>query len=307
MENIYHEGEKEVQRKAGEEIQANSNGRIVTDSIIKGAINFIEKQPMAIVSSADQQGKLWTSLLIGDLGFVSVPSPNRISFDRNMIYSDPNDVFFDNIESQPFLGSLFIELSTRRRFRVNGRARTDLDKIDVDIWEAYPNCPKYIQQRVVSTPEKFQKTVAGKDFGTTFTAAISAWIASSDTLFVGSQSKDQRLDASHRGGQPGFVEVLDGQTLKIPDYRGNSMYNTLGNMVQNPNAGLLFIDFEQQKTLQLTGKAEVFFDQNSADDLSKTGGTGRYWLFTVSDWVITHDHHTVHWEFMSYSPFNPAS
>ena len=117
---------------------------------------------------------------------------------------------------------------------------------------------------------------------------MKAWIQSTDTVFIGSQGTDRKMDASHRGGNPGFVEALDNHTLRIPDYQGNSMYNTLGNFVQNPHAGLLIIDFDNGKTLQLTGKAEIIFDQSGEMDLIKTGGTGRFWLFKVSEWVVTH-------------------
>ena len=57
------------------------------------------------------------------------------------------------------------------------------------------------------------------------------------------------------------------------------MFNTFGNIFQNPNTGLLFIDFERGHTLQLTGKTELLFDQKTESDLKKTGGTGRFWLF----------------------------
>ncbi|XLM22644.1 pyridoxamine 5'-phosphate oxidase family protein, partial [Chromobacterium piscinae] len=61
---------------------------------------------------------------------------------------------------------------------------------------------------------------------------------------------------SHRGGKPGFVKI-DGDTLTIPDFAGNGYFNTLGNLLRHPRAGLLFIDFSSGDTLQLAGRAEV--------------------------------------------------
>lgn len=307
MSDIYHKGEKEVQSRVGEELQANSNGRVISDTIIRGAINFIEKQPMAIVSSVDNASNVWVSLIIGDYGFVSVPTANSLSLNKDLIYSDSDDIFFKNIRTNHQIGSLFIELDTRRRFRINGIASETDRNIKVEVQEAYPNCPKYIQQRVISAPENFNKIEAVKTTGKELTSDLKNWIQHSDTLFVGSQSTNQKMDASHRGGNPGFVEILDDKTLKIPDYKGNSMYNTLGNFVQNPNAGLLFIDFDNRKMLQLTGNAEIIFEQSTEEDLNKTTGTGRYWLFKVREWVITENHHNVNWKFMNYSPFNPQS
>lgn len=305
MSEVFHEGEKEIQERAGEQVAADRNSRAIANSIIRGAFNFIEKQPMAIVSSADSKGQVWVSLLIGDFGFVTVPDATSLSIHKDMVYSDMDDIFFQNVKSNANMGSLFIELDTRRRFRINGTVSQNGDKLDVAVEEAYPNCPQYIQRRVISIPENFSKTKADKVKGTTLTEDHIKWISGSDTLFVGSQSGHNRFDASHRGGNPGFVEVLDEQTLKIPDYKGNSMYNTLGNFVQNPSAGLLFIDFQNRKTLQLTGTAEIFFDQTGEQDLVKTGGTGRFWLFNVKESIVTTNHHHVNWEFMSYSPFNP--
>ncbi len=305
MENVYHQGEIEIQKRVGEVRLADANGRVITNQIIKGAINFIEKQPMAIMSSVDYNKNVWVSLLIGDYGFVSILDSTRMIFNKELIYSDPSDVFFENTAMISNIGSLFIELSTRRRFRINGTISTTGHTLELNVEEAYPNCPKYIQQRVISMPEGFRKTLPRKESGNFFTEDIKTWIHSADTLFVGSQGGNKKLDASHRGGQPAFVEILDNKTLKIPDYQGNSMYNTLGNILQNPNTGLLFIDFKNKKTLQLTGKSELLFEQKEEQDLLRTTGTGRYWLFEVLQWVITENHHSVNWELLSYSPFNP--
>ena len=118
MNDIFHSGEIEIQERVGEKMIATSNGRIVSDRIIAGAINFIEKQPMAIVSSTDATGQVWTSLLIGDFGFAKVPDPTVLVFDENMIRSTKNDIFYQNIKEHPEIGTLFIELESRRRFRI---------------------------------------------------------------------------------------------------------------------------------------------------------------------------------------------
>lgn len=305
MNEIFHNGEKEVQKMVGEEMIGISNGRIINDTIVPGAINFIEKQPLAIVSSTNNLGQVWASVLIGDFGFVKVPNPNTLVLDKNMINSSKSDVFYQNIQDNPEIGSLFIELASRRRFRINGISSKNGSNIEVGIQEAYPNCPKYIQRRVISFPGHFKELNPNTSHGEQLGRVEKDWINSADTLFVGSRSIEGRMDASHRGGNPRFVELLDDNTLKIPDYQGNSMYNTLGNFVENPNAGILFIDFEKGATLQLTGKAELLFNQKLEDDLQKTTGTGRYWLFKTEQWIRTENHHQVDWELLDYSPFNP--
>lgn len=305
MDDIYHQGEKAVQRMAGEETQAQSNSRIIQDFVIKGAVNFIEKQAIAIVSSVDSDGTVWVSLLVGDYGFISVPSLKSVSFNKDAIHSDLNDIFYKNIINDPSVGVLFIELETRRRYRVNGLIEEVDNRLNLTVKEAYANCPKYIQQRVFSMPERFDHKATTTASGKAMTPMITDWISSADTLFVGSQDKTGKMDASHRGGKRGFVKIAENGVLKIPDYQGNSMYNTLGNFYQNPQAGLLFIDFKNRRTLQLTGSVKLVFDQESEEDLLATTGTGRYWLFELEEWIITNNHHLVEWEFLSYSPHNP--
>lgn len=307
MAEVYHEGEREIQQKVGERHIADRNGAVITNMIIKGAINFIEKQPMAVVSSSNNEKELWISLLIGDFGFTKVPHPNAIVFNKEKIKSHSDDIFYKNISLNPSIGSLFIELDTRRRFRINGECKQNENKIEVTIKESYPNCPKYIQKRVIEMPEYFKQTNAAIIEGNILSDIEKKWISEADTMFVGSSSNGKNLDASHRGGNPGFIELLDDITLKIPDYSGNSLYNTFGNIVQNPHVGLLFIDFEKRQTLQLTGKGSLLFNQNSSTDIQKTGGTGRYWLFETSRWIKTENHHMVNWQFLEYSPFNPQS
>ena len=308
MNEVYHSGEIAVQESAGERKMAMSTGRIITDTIIKGAINFIEQQPLSVVSSMDAQGQIWVSLLVGDFGFTEVPRQNALILHTDKIYSPANDLFFENIQHHPTIGALYIELATRRRFRINGQVQRQNQHVFVNISEAYPNCPKYIQKRVMSDPERFIEVEPIITKGDLLTPHQRKWIRKADTLFVGSssgQESNAQLDASHRGGNTGFVQFIDEQTLKIPDYKGNGMFNTLGNFAKNPEAGLLFIDFAQGKTLQLTGTAALLFDQNSPEDQDTTGGTGRYWTFKIRHWIETNNHHKVDWKLMDYSPFNP--
>lgn len=305
MKDIFHSGEREVQRMTGEVIMANSNGRAINNVIVAGAINFIEKQPMAVVSSIDSLGNVWASLLVGDFGFVKVEKSRTLIFHRDLISSDQNDIFYNNIIQNHKIGSLFIELSTRRRFRINGITSIDGENIEMNIEEAYPNCPKYIQRRVISLPDHFEKLSSEHTEGDQLGNEQKDWIMKTDTFFVASSSQGGKMDVSHRGGNPGFIEILENNTLKIPDFQGNSMYNTLGNFVQNPTSGILLVNFEKGSALQLTGKAELLFNQESRDDIEKTTGTGRYWLFKTDKWIYTENHHNVDWELLDYSPFNP--
>lgn len=109
-------------------------------------------------------------------------------------------------------------------------------------------------------------------------------------------------DASHRGGNPGFVRVPDGATLEWPDYSGNSMFNTLGNITINPNAGLLFLDFEQGHTLQRTGQADVVWDPERAATFP---GAERVVEFHIEQTVQVTHASPLRFRFLQYSRFNP--
>ena len=79
-------------------------------------------------------------------------------------------------------------------------------------------------------------------------------------FFIATADADGRPDCSYKGGLPGFVRVLDERTLALPDYDGNGMYRTWGNVRVNPRVGLLFLDFEQPKRLRVNGTASIALD-----------------------------------------------
>jgi uncharacterized protein len=280
---MYHSGELEAQERAGEQSIGDRNGRMVTNVIIPGAINFIEKQAFFIISSQSSNGDLFASILAGEEGFIKVIDQGTIEINTRLINSSPHDPFWNNIGVQTKTGILFIEPSTRRRFRVNGRIEQHSEVLRVAIDQAYPNCPKYIQRRHVLKTSNPSWDVP-VERGISLTPHLSDIIRKADTFFVASSNDAGDMDASHRGGSPGFVQVGDDGSLLIPDYNGNSMFNTLGNFITHPHAGLVFPDFERHSTLQLTGSVEICWHQDDPQSLS--GGTGRFWKFYPNGWTL---------------------
>ncbi|WP_394746694.1 pyridoxamine 5'-phosphate oxidase family protein [Spongiimicrobium salis] len=305
MGTVFNEGELKIQKQLGVADFAGKISKMITNKIIRGAIPFIEKQKMAVATTLDTAGNVWISLLVGDFGFTKVVNPSELYFDRAQIRSTPTDIFYSNILEIPKLGTLFIEFATRRRIRINGHVMMENDKISVHVEESYTNCPKYIQQREIELSDPHSGPKIEQRSGSVLTDSLKDLIQGADTLFVGSAGLDGKLDASHRGGPKGFVEIMEDDILKIPDYQGNNLYNTLGNLSENPKGGLLFIDFENKKTLQLTGEVSMAFHQNSQEELEKSTGTGRFWFFKINEWIATKNHHAVDWNFVSFSPFNP--
>ena len=300
---MYHKGEHEARIKTCEASIGDRNERMINDKIIPGAINFIEKQLFFIVSSMDANGGIVTSVVAGEDGFLQVMDEGTMLINRKLVNSNPYDLFWQNILVHPKVGLLFIELSSRRRFRVNGSIRIENENLVVDVDQAYPNCPKYIQQRHVIRDEPPSYSDLPEQ-GTALTSSIIDIIRGADTFFVGSADAFGNLDASHRGGSPGFVFIDSDDSLLIPDYNGNSMYNTFGNFLVNPVAGLVFIDFTHYRTLQLTGSVEIIWEKD--DPGSVSGGTGWFWRFYPSGWTLLDNLKGYEWNFDGYSPFNPT-
>jgi len=314
----FHQGELKVQQLANEAAIGQRNGSVISDKIILGAIPFIAQQNMIVVSSLDRKGRVWASVLVGNAGFVHAPDASSMQIDKTKIVSNPTDPLWENIKFNPQVGVIAIELSTRRRLRVNGRIhQLDETNFEIVVEQAYPNCPKYIQRRSINIEgaAPVRKTAQTK-VGTKLSPQQLKLIRTADSLFVGSASPVHSVsvptdptqlvqhggDASHRGGFPGFIQV-EGQTLVIPDYQGNSMFNTLGNIEVYPFVGVAIIDFERNTILQLSGRAKILWDQD--DPANKSAGTKRFWELIVEEWQESSMPETTNWHFHDYSPHNP--
>ncbi|MBV7536849.1 pyridoxamine 5'-phosphate oxidase family protein [Duganella sp. sic0402] len=303
-DSSFHPGEREAQRLAGETAIADRNIVVLSDRVIAGARPFIAKQFMAVLGSVDAQGKVWASLLFGKPGFLHTEDGSSIIIDVPDKERDHSDPLWNNLASNQDLGMLFIELGSRRRYRVNGMLnRLDKRGAEVAIREAYPNCPKYIQRRQLRALGEPLLPVQTAH-GTVLRGTVENLIQQADTLFLASRHASSGADASHRGGKPGFIHQVDDSTLRIPDYDGNSLFNTLGNFHIDPHAGLCIPDFANGQLLQLTGTAKVLWHQD--DPHNETGGTKRYWEFKVERWILRDTPQKLEWEYLDASPFNPA-
>jgi uncharacterized protein len=100
---------------------------------------------------------------------------------------------------------------------------------------------------------------------TAFTEEDKAFIASRAMMFVATADSQGQPECSYKGGLPGFVRVLDERTLAFPDYDGNGMYRSWGNLLVNPAVALLFLDFETPRRIRVNGSAGI----SAADPLLK--------------------------------------
>ena len=248
----YHEGEKALQRRAGVREQARAVGAIVDATIFPAAARFLAEQRILVAASLDAHGRPWASLLTGAPGFARAVDETLL---RIGAAPAPGDPLAANLAARPELGLLAIDLRTRRRVRVNGRAVLRGDGIYLSAAEVYGNCPKYIRPREVAREEAGPPRAARVRAG--LTPAQRALVARADTFFIASAHHRTGADASHRGGPPGFVTVGADGGLSFPDFPGNNMFNTLGNLAVDPRVGLLFVDFEKGDVLQITGTASL--------------------------------------------------
>jgi len=302
---MFNSGEIELQKRVGSRVMSDRIARSITKEIIPGAIAFIENQPMMIVTSNDERDNLWVSPLMGSAGFVKVTDSTSVSLDMSRLQSTDSDIFFQNIQQHSSIGGLFIELGSRRRFKLNGQASFQDNKVRINVEEAMPNCPKYIQRRIIHSTDKQQEGKGEIISGSTLDDRSRKLIRETDTIFVGSEGKDGHMDNNHRGGNPSFIEIIEPQTLKIPDYLGNNLFSTLGNIMETGKAGILIFDFANSAILQLSGKAEVFAEQFKEIKSPTNAKTGRFWLFHVTEWKYTTQHHNFSWEFLDASAVNP--
>lgn len=302
--DVFHEGEIAIQERTGERAMALRTGVAIRDRIIPGARAFLAAQHLVVLAAADADGGLWASLRFGPPGFVRSDDDGTVvraaASLGSALSGDPLD---GQVAAGQRVGLLAIELASRRRLRINGVVSAlDGEAMVVEVREAFPNCPKYIQRRRLH-PREASAPRPAIARGEALDGARRELVARVDTAFVASSHPVRGIDASHRGGPPGFIHVEDAHTLRFPDYPGNGMFQTLGNLAVDPRAGLALVDFAGGRVLSLTGTARTSF--GAEDPAHPTGGTGRYWQFTVARWVDLALPSTVDWELLDRSPFNP--
>ncbi|MGX5735108.1 pyridoxamine 5'-phosphate oxidase family protein [Bosea thiooxidans] len=270
----FHAGELAAQQRAG----VSSRGAGIRGFMPDQHRIFFGQLPWLFAGVLDRAGRPLATVLAGPRGLADSPTPTTLSIAALPQPGDPASSVFR--PGQP-IGLLGLELETRRRNRANGRIDTVGDAgFTVAVAQSFGNCAKYIQVRE-RRPDGAEIPARAEELPCLDEAA-RALIAGADTFFIASAADAQRpgggVDVSHRGGRPGFVHI-DGDVLTVPDFAGNNYFNTLGNLLQEPRAGLLFIDFATGTTLQLQGSVEIIWN---GPELAGLNGAERLWRFRVT-------------------------
>jgi uncharacterized protein len=297
----FHEGEKKMQALAGVSRQADQLSGMVQSAMPPAAVRFLTGQRMAVVTTIDKDGAIWVSAIVGEPGFIYPISPEQLIVDAHTLPA--SDVLWHNLAppNNHSAGMVVINFGQRRRLRLNGTTTADGQFLILAVAQTYSNCPKYIQKReLVQVLTAADRDKVQSSQSAALDEKDKSLIASSDTFFIGTYAQNGGADASHRGGQPGFVQVIDDGRIRFPDYSGNNMFNTLGNLALNPRLGLLFIDYQSGNTLQVTGWADAI------QPFAWHNGEREGHIDVLIDQVIrTGSGPAGKWQFSEYSPYNP--
>jgi uncharacterized protein len=304
-ESPFHAGELEIQTRLGVRDRIERQGRqIIRDYLIEPHQRFFAQLPYVIVGTVDTDARPWASILVGEPGFLSSPDRQTLRITAQPLQGDP---LTTTIAAGIDIGLLGIELHTRRRNRLNGRVvATDAAGFDVQVEQSFGNCPQYIQARMFELKEAHSIAPQSIDSITAFGPAEQGMITEADTFFIATAYQDRLagsakgVDVAHRGGKPGFVRLDDRQTLTIPDFAGNLHFNTFGNLVLNPHAGLLFINFDRGDLLYLTGTAEVIWE---GAEISAYEGAERLLRFRLDRGYRVEGSLPLRWSAPEFSPF----
>jgi predicted pyridoxine 5'-phosphate oxidase superfamily flavin-nucleotide-binding protein len=305
VRSAYHPGEIEVQRRAGVRDEADEVGAIIGGRIPPAFVPLLAGFRLAVAASIDGRGRVWASLLTGPPGFLQATSEMRLRIEARPAPGDPLEV---NLAARPELGLLAFDPATRRRMRFNGREVLGRSGgITLDIEQAYGNCRKYIQVRYLEEEEARPQAAMPARPASARSESLSARqhnrIAAADTFFIASAHPEGGADASHRGGRPGFVRLEGDRKLSFPDYAGNNMFNTLGNLTADPRAGLLFVDFESGDLLQLTGRARLVWEPEAV--AAHRGAQHVVVELEIDEVLETRAASPLRWRLIEASPFNP--
>lgn len=302
-----HKGEIHFQKLTNKhERIAQMSQIMMRDHIIDQHKEFFAGLEYIFLGTVNANGQPNAHILVGDAGFVLTPDPYHLMIRTSMLNGHAIN---NDLSEGAHISVLGLDLANRRRNRLHGKVERVGDGfIMIKVRQSYGNCPKYISVRdIVARESKLSESPAISQSGLSDKAQMI--IKEADTFFIASDYKDgsnseyEGGDISHRGGLKGFIEIEDENTLVIPDYQGNYIFNTFGNLLINERTGLLFIDFETGGLLHLNGKAKI---TDLADYGDTFPGAQRLLRIEITHSALTEQCLPLRWKFIENSPFSPG-
>lgn len=269
-DKVYHEGEIAVQERAGVRKIADRLSQMIRPFMPDQHREFFEMLPFVVTGLIDELGRPWATMSVGEPGFITSPDQSTLQIASAPLLSRELGLQMNEGDK---IGLLGIELPTRRRNRMNGViSQSGADGFAVHVEQSFGNCPQYIQTRSVEPRGTGAGHTAGPvERNTTLTGEVVDLIKQADTFYISSRTSqlsggsDAGVDVSHRGGRPGFVSVGTDGVLSFPDFSGNRLFNTLGNIADDGRVGMAFPDFSTGDLLLLTGRADIVWDGERLD------------------------------------------
>jgi len=264
---VFHEGERAVQQRAGAAGDMAAIGaKMIRPFMPEQHRKFFSHLPFVVLGLLDHRGRPWSTLVFGAPGFAQSSDQTSLSIKAQPLLLSELKIDY---RTGAKIGMLGIELETRRRNRVNGTIiKSSENQLDLRVDQSFGNCPKYIQTRHLTA-----RAINGNAFDAEhlrctqqFSDDSMAIIETADTFFIASRSAQisgsahAGIDASHRGGKPGFVRIIDDDRLIFPDFSGNRFFNTLGNITLDSRVGMLFPNFASGDAVFATGRASIVWD-----------------------------------------------
>ncbi|EGD98956.1 oxidoreductase [Trichophyton tonsurans CBS 112818] len=330
----WHEGEKKMHELMHVPYEENPTAAFLSP----GAAALVQKCPLLALGTLDKQGRPWSTVWGGQAGFVGPVAQSIIGI-RNVI-DGTNDPVAETLLGGELAGTIVkepppgrpmsalpIDMENRRRVKLMGRMvagsmeeDTQEDPGNRSIGNTTPqksaqiqlvmkvegslgNCPKYINKKHITPALPHPKLISNSPHLPQEALDLLGRI---DTLFVASSHGNDSMDSNIRGGPPGFVRVLSndstGAVIVYPEYSGNRLYQTLGNLQTTPLAGYAFPDFDLGHILYITGKTEVLVGKDAAKLLPRSNLAVRV---SVTAARYVENGLSFRGEAMQRSPYNP--
>ncbi|KAM3501169.1 hypothetical protein MY10362_005766 [Beauveria mimosiformis] len=237
----------------------------------------VAASPLAAVGTLDAQGRPWTALWGGTRGFAELITPGVLGLNSSVdtAHDPPND------GAGKMMAALALDLESRDRVKlmgamVAGSADVKDNKLQMAflVTESLGNCPKYLNRKRLQLREYREDIEVVKGGQGRILPEQAIRLLDEADMFFLSSTDGASMDTNHRGGPPGFVRVLkneaDEAVLVYPEYSGNRLYQTLGNLKVNPLVGIVVPDFASSDVLYLSGSASILVGPAAAALLPRT-------------------------------------
>lgn len=291
----WHEGEQQMAKSMKTPYLDNPTVPTLSPQLA----NHLQIAPLIAIGTVDSESRPWVTLLGGQKG-MSQPLGSGIIGIKTAVAEKHDPVIELLVGNEPsgeirreegkgrMVSGLTIDLETRKRVKMYGRMiagalseredeaigraeRIAEMQLVLKIEQSLGNCPKYLNKKKIEPALSRPKLVSESP---QLPQEALQLIEKSDLFFVSSAQHDQDMDANHRGGPPGFVRVASngesGAVLLWPEYSGNRLYQTLGNLAVNSVAGLCFPDFDTGNMLYLTGRTEILVGKDASAELPRS-------------------------------------